>query len=84
MSTSTHEPRLARQHSKTALNPLGKPLVIHVQGACTCGWRGVAYSLHSSIEGWDLGVRDALDHATSANRTEERSERWVAVCEGES
>jgi len=65
---TTHEPRLARTYGKGRTNPLGQPLVIRVQGACTCGWRGVSYSLHSSVEGWALGKRDAHDHAGSANR----------------
>ena len=69
-SAMQHEPRLARQHSKSERNALGKFVVVYVQGACTCGWRGVAYSLHSSIEGWDLGERDAIDHASSANRVQ--------------
>ena len=60
---TTHEPRLVRHTSKTERNPLGKPLVIRVQGACTCGWSGVLYSLRASIEGWALAERDATEHA---------------------
>lgn len=78
---TTHEPQVLRHHSKTARNPLGKPLVIRVQGACSCGWRGLAtYSLLSSIEGWELAERDATEHAEHPpNPTCE----WFALCDHE-
>lgn len=67
VTTITHKARIARIRSKGERNALGKLVVVYVQPACTCGWRGVLYSTQT-IEGWDLSARDAVEHAICANK----------------
>jgi hypothetical protein len=58
-ATPAHAARLARIR-----NSAGS--VTHVQGACTCGWRSTGiHPVYNTTEGWKLGERDALAHASS-------------------